>query len=183
MNAIYYAGIGSRETPEHILQRMKTIGAVLARHKAILRSGGASGADTAFEQGCDHNLGFKQIFIPWTGFNGRKNGIVPFIGEPELEKQAMDIAERFHPAWHHCPRGARLLHTRNVAQILGPDLNTLTKFVVCWTKNGTGGGGTGQALRIAHYYEIPIFDLGKGEDEFNLLCDYCEAIFMPEITE
>jgi hypothetical protein len=32
-------------------------------------------------------------------------------------------------------------------------------MVVCWTKDGKSSGGTGQALRIAEYYSIPIFNL------------------------
>lgn len=35
---------------------------------------------------------------------------------------------------------------------------------ICWTKNGSGQGGTGQALRIAKAYNIPIFDAGKFKD-------------------
>ena len=35
----------------------------------------------------------------------------------------------------------------------------LSKFVICWTKNGKGTGGTGQAIRIAKGFGIPVFDL------------------------
>jgi hypothetical protein len=45
--------------------------------------------------------------------------------------------------------------------VLGLDLETPSKFIICWTKNGKGQGGTGQALRIAKEYGIPIFDAGK----------------------
>ncbi|NMA16004.1 MAG: hypothetical protein GX935_02005, partial [Erysipelotrichia bacterium] len=37
-------------------------------------------------------------------------------------------------------------------------------FIICWTKNGSGSGGTGQAIRIAKAYDIPIFDAGKYKD-------------------
>ena len=71
----------------------------------------------------------------------------------------MVYAEHFHPAWEKCSRGARGLHTRNIYQILGQDLNTPVKCVVCWTKDGKSSGGTGQALRLAEYLEIPVFNL------------------------
>jgi hypothetical protein len=48
---------------------------------------------------------------------------------------------------------------RNAMQILGEDGNTPVEMVVCWTKDGKASGGTGQALRIAEYYSIPIFNL------------------------
>jgi hypothetical protein len=49
---------------------------------------------------------------------------------------------------------------RNAMQVLGPDLDTPSKVVVCWTKNGKTSGGTGQALRISLYHGVPIFNLG-----------------------
>ncbi len=50
---------------------------------------------------------------------------------------------------------------RNCHQVLGCDLRTPSDFIICWTKNGKGLGGTGQALRIAKEYNIPIFDIGN----------------------
>jgi len=35
---------------------------------------------------------------------------------------------------------------------------------LCWTKNGKSSGGTGQAIRIANDYKIPVFDAGKYND-------------------
>ena len=65
----YYTGIGSRTTPEHILKLMTKIGKYLALNGYVLRSGGANGADTAFEIGCDEGKGVKEIFIPPFNFN------------------------------------------------------------------------------------------------------------------
>ena len=47
----YYAGVGSRDTPEHILNIMHHIGAYLATQGWVLRSGAASGADAAASSG------------------------------------------------------------------------------------------------------------------------------------
>lgn len=46
-----YTGIGSRETPYEIQDLMKRIAFKLAENGWLLRSGGAEGADTAFENG------------------------------------------------------------------------------------------------------------------------------------
>lgn len=63
-----YAGVGSRETPHEILALMTDVAKILGQHGWTLRSGGARGADTAFEDGAK---GFKrEIYLPWRGFNG-----------------------------------------------------------------------------------------------------------------
>ena len=48
----YYAGVGSRSTPMHIQKLFEEIAATLAQNGYVLRSGGAEGADVAFERGC-----------------------------------------------------------------------------------------------------------------------------------
>ena len=49
---------------------------------------------------------------------------------------------------------------RNALQVLGTDGQTPVDFIMCWTPNGSGSGGTGQAIRIARALNIPVFDLG-----------------------
>jgi hypothetical protein len=156
----YYAGIGSRETPDSVLEEMVSIAHHLSKFDFILRSGGASGADTAFENGAE----YSEIFVPWTGFNGRRNGVVP-----PLTYETQQIAAAHHPNWGACSQGARKMHIRNVCQILGQDLKTPSKFVICWTRDGKRGGGTGQALRIAETYAVPIYDLAVQDDRQRLL--------------
>jgi hypothetical protein len=156
----FYSGIGSRVTPEPVLEEMRAIASHLVGRNFILRSGGADGADTAFEQG---SAGYAEIFLPWSGFNRRTQGYV--VDNPEAEV----IASKHHPNWGACSIGARKLHTRNVLQVLGMDLQTPSEFVICWTPDGRRGGGTGQALRIAESYNIPIFDLAVHVDREELL--------------
>lgn len=55
----YYAGIGSRKSPQDILKFMVKIAKSLS-DSYILRSGGAVGADKAFEYGAKD----KEIFRP-----------------------------------------------------------------------------------------------------------------------
>jgi len=151
----YYAGIGSRKTPSDVLEYFFKLGKFLAKIGLVLRSGGAEGADQAFETGCDAVGGEKEIFLPWKGFENSNSVLV--VSDP----RAFQISEKFHPYWHNLSVGAKKLQARNSHQILGWDLNTPSDFVICWTKNGSGTGGTGQALRIAQAYNIPIFDAGK----------------------
>lgn len=155
---IYYAGIGSRETPNEILSVFENIGSYLANKGYILRSGHAQGADQAFECGCNKVNGKKEIYLPWYKFEGSKSNLIVQQGE------AYEIAEKYHPYWYNLKDGARKLQARNSHQVLGKDLDTPSKFIICWTKGGKGSGGTGQALRIAKAYNIPIFDAGGYKD-------------------
>lgn len=144
----FYAGIGSRETPPHILKHMQGLGRRFAASGYVLRSGGADGADKAFEAGCDELSGNKEIYLPWRFFNGNESPLY------EVSKEAMDLARRFHPKWSGLSHQSRLLIARNGYQVLGLDLNTPVDFISYWTPGGKILGGTGQALRIAKHYGI-----------------------------
>lgn len=150
-----YAGIGSRETPPDVLLLFASIGAFLAKHDYILRSGHAKGADQAFENGCDLMRGKKEIYLPWARFEDSPSQLI--VTNPA----AYEVAAQYHPKWDSLSQGARRLQARNSHQILGWNLDDPCKFVVCWTEGGRGGGGTGQALRIAKDKNIPIFDAGN----------------------
>lgn len=159
-----YAGIGSRQTPDGLMGVMRLIARTQARRGRTLRSGAAEGADSAFEAGCDAAHGKKEIYLPWDGFNARsaqEPGVFVLIDSPE----ATAIASKAHPAWERLSQGARRLHVRNTYQVLGRQLNDPVAFVVCWTPDGKGGGGTGQAIRLAESHGIPVFDLGIGVAE------------------
>lgn len=154
-----YAGIGSRDTPIFIQNYMKQVAHSLARKDFILRSGHAFGADSAFEFGCDKASGKKEIYLPWKNFNGSDSNLII------REREAYDIAEKFHPAWDRLSQAGKLLMMRNSYQILGINLDDPCNFVLCWTLRGQGNGGTGQALRIAREYDVPIFDFGRYQNE------------------
>ena len=158
-NNLIYSGIGSRETPKDICKIFESIGEELAKRKFLLRSGGAQGADEAFEIGCKKINGFRDIYLPWAKF--RNNDSMLYDVTPE----AVELAEKFHPAWDKLSDSGKQLMARNSFQILGDDLKTPSDFVVCWTLDGKPVGGTAQAIRIAEYYNIPIFNFGNGLTE------------------
>lgn len=158
----HYTGIGSRRTPAHILQDMTKLGSYFSEQNWVLRSGGADGADRAFEQGV--RLGKSaEIYTPWEGFAKYSDHII--IGSKlSTYNQAEDIAKDIHPAWDKCSRGAKALHTRNIFQVLGSDLNTPSKFVIFWaeeTHNGNVKGGTRTAVELARQYDIPCINMYK----------------------
>lgn len=154
-----YAGIGSRQAPADVCAFLTRVALRLQSHGYVLRSGGAEGADKAFEAGAGNA---KEIFLPWKGFNENRSPL--YMDNPK----AMEIAEKLHPAWDKLSPAAKKMMARNAHQILGKDLNNPVRFVVCWTPNGTGSGGTGQAIRHARSLQIPVIDFGAGIVKENL---------------
>lgn len=173
-DAVYIAGIGARDTPGPVLQKMRDVSEILAKKDCILRSGGAEGADENCEAGWDAAGGRKQIFLSWRGMNNRQpNGKDVFSfdyrdGDPETE-----IAKSYYRrsaknpngdivAWGRLGRGGRAHMSRNTNQVLGPNIgkSPQTSAILCYTDGGRIKGGTGQALRIAADKGIPVINLG-----------------------
>ncbi len=147
----FYTGIGSRSTPDVVQRVMKTLAQQLDNQGFTLRSGGADGADAAFEWGSSIN----EIFLPWRGFNGNSSPL--FNTSPD----AFAIASTIHPAWNKLTDGAKRLHARNCHQVLGQDLNTPSMFTICFTENGEDIGGTRTAIILSRLNDVPVLNLGK----------------------
>lgn len=168
-------GIGSRETPPADM-RLLTMIAKKAEERGMRgRSGGAGGADLAFEKGFSDPRNID-VIVPWRGFlpQGMSEADVtaylgrerpkagpgaPVMFQGQYAAQAEKLAEKYHPAWDKCSRGARALHSRNMGQVLGMQLDSKTDVVIAWTVDGKATGGTGQAIRIAADLDIPIANL------------------------
>ena len=163
-----YAGIGSRETPQEVLDKMTEVAKYLEELGYTLRSGRAIGADKAFEKGVKSK---KEVFL----------GSVK-TGEKELK-----IAEEIHPAWDKMLESTKRkaiasgknpeksadyvanLMARNTNQIFGANLDTPVDFVLAWTQDGLTdyrkrslqSGGTGQAIDMASRKGIPVINMAN----------------------
>ena len=148
----YYTGVGSRKTPQNILKLMTALARKFGQQGYILRSGGAIGADRAFEYGATGLP--KDIYLA-----------------KHANQAAMAIAAKYHPAWEKCSDYVKRLHGRNAFQVLGSDLKKPSKFLICWTPDGCRShaertystGGTGTAISIADAYNVPVFNLQRPE--------------------
>lgn len=179
-----YSGIGSRETPEEIYTLMVEIAYKLASLGYTLRSGGAEGADQAFEEGwwayhterdaADPAKPRAEIYLPWNGFEDRHHGGADGgyiqISDKELLEDAMGVASVIHPGWNAkkrdgtpvLSRGAKGMHARNCFQVLGRNLESPSDFLICWAPWGPDGhakGGTRTAWVLAKNNNIPCFNL------------------------
>lgn len=142
----FYSGIGSRAAPYEAILQCKKIAEVLEGLGFTLRSGGAEGADKAFESGVV-NPAKKVIFRP-----------------KHCNKDAEKLASTVHPAWSACTDYAKQLHGRNAQIVLGLHLDTPSEFVVAWTFDGITRGGTRTGLVLAKKYDIPTFNLADKEE-------------------
>lgn len=160
-----YAGIGSRRVPADVKALIVELADRLENDGWTVRSGHADGCDQAFQAGAGRHA---EVYLPWPGFNadvGLEADTIVDRPAPE----AFEMAAAFHPAWPRLSRGPRALMARNCHQILGADLRSPVRAVVCWTPDGATSatqitpatGGTGQALRIACHHEIPILNLAR----------------------
>lgn len=158
----YYAGIGARKTPEDIQIKMTNIAEELNSLGYILRSGGAPGADSAFELGAGAQ---KEIYLPWKEFNDNISDLYSSSEEAEA------LSRKLFPHFPGASQATRKLVTRNMHQILGQELyvSPPSEFVVCWTPKGRVAGGTGYAIRAANYFDIPIYNLFDDVDYIKLM--------------
>lgn len=153
---IRFAGVGSRETPEPVLGLMREIGGQLAGDGWRLRTGEAVGADSAFREG-----------VEAAGLEGEIFTIKP---RPDIPGSVFDLRpvhqrmlNSVHPKPERLSETGRKLMARNGSQVFGTNFREPSDLVICWTVGGKGGGGTGQAIRLARSVGIPVLDLGRPE--------------------
>jgi hypothetical protein len=153
-----YAGIGSRLSPPEMCAYMTQLASFLESKGLILRSGGAAGADLAFEAGVKDPTK-KVVYTAHSRLS------------QDDWQYGFDHVSWFHPTPQKVleSKWARIM-ARNTFQVLGTPSEQAagqphSAFVVCWTPDGAekvttrATGGTGQAIRIAAHYGIPVFNL------------------------
>ena len=175
---VAYAGVGSRATPREVLAGMSDVAQVLGDAGIALSTGGAHGADKAFEAGALRTDAPVTVHTPWPGYNGYRPGrdpdsdidvIHPKTGDAVRGLSFLHLARKHHPAWDRCRRGARALFLRNVSILAGAlddDGAVLpVRAVIAWNPNGSAhgreAGGTGHTLRVAAELGIPVVNLSE----------------------
>lgn len=164
-NSMFFAGVGSRETriPSNcsfVKETAKNLSYILTKKSFILRSGGATGMDTYFENGVLNNR--KEIYYAKS------------LKEHKYKHEIFEIVKYFHPNFYATNEYSRMLLGRNLFQILGNDLDNIKpiRFAILFTEDGCKShnertiktGGTGQFISYADYFNIPIYNLGNEKD-------------------
>lgn len=159
----YYSGVGSRKAVglSEVEDAIKKAAIRLADLGYILRSGGAVGPDTWFEEATigtptESNM---EIYLPKKGMFGHASELYDVCDD------ALALAATIHKHWNNCNDLIKRLHARNCYQVLGKDLKTPSSFVVCYTPKGAPVGGTRTAIVLAEMNDIPVFNFGKYKSE------------------
>lgn len=180
-----YTGIGSRATPKEIISVMEDAGYRLARMGWVLRSGKAAGADAAFQTGVqryrdDGGNAQAEIYIPWKkfttpGLNDDWDMNLDYIDFmfPENKAKRDKIVSEIHPYAENLSQGAFKLHSRNVHQVLGPDLHKQkpSSFLLYYAEEDAKGnpkGGTATAVKLAKDYGVRCLNLKSEESQQKL---------------
>lgn len=153
-----YAGVGSRSTPFGGCAECTRAARRLAAAGWTLRTGGAPGADQAFEAGTSRT-DTVEVYLPWRSFEADR----PFAHAARLTRPsaaAYEVAERHHPAWGRLSPGVHALLARNAHVVLGEHLDDPVDLVVCWWQRGSGG--TAHAIAVATEAGVEVVNLAWG---------------------
>ncbi len=170
---LYWTGVGSRRAPKESQPVMTAFARAMAAKGSILRSGAAPGPDTWFEDGVA-DPALRRIYVPNESFGNRKRSEIIVPKQVNLMRwlKACSIAESLHPLGRMMSQDVRDLMGRNVFQVLGDDLKTPSKFLVCDAPDPVFDdqgrvidvdGGTGMAVRIAVLHNVPVYHLAVPE--------------------
>lgn len=154
-----YAGIGSRETPAHVLKYMSYLAKILEKAGFVLNTGDAGGADASFRNVVSNKNVYKAS---------------------HATEQSMLLAKTFIPHWDRLNEYSKKLHGRNPFQVLGKDLNSPVDFCICYTEKGKLIGGTRTCIVICQKYNIPCFNLGNSTD-CQKLVDFLSTTYSIEV--
>lgn len=132
----------------------------------VMTSGAAEHCDELFEKAAIAAGIECLIFLPWKNFRQHNS---PYW----LKKKHVEMSEAIsidaHPAWRKLEPKFKLLMMRNAFQVLGKDLKSPVKFVLCYTADGCQThakrtrqtGGTGQAITIADFHNVPVINMKR----------------------
>lgn len=151
-----FAIIGTRKPDENQAEAAKNLAfaiAIIGNH--TIRTGAAYGIDQKAMEGTQgRNL---EVYLPWSSYNRE---LVPIRSKLIIYSRSEHVewtesVRKYHPAAHKLSNGAFALHARNFGIVSGCD------WVIAFPDE-TGGGGTGQGIRIAEGLKIPVIQVNKG---------------------
>ena len=174
-----YAGIGSRETSIDIQKEMYKIAKELESLGYVGQSGGAIGADKAFEganqpwekedgtvAGTKEFTRSKSNVTKWAKYTDGKNIASKFVvfKSSDSNDKVRNIAKEIHPKKQKLSEKDGLdLHARNTFQVFGKNLDTPVDFVLFYAEEQKDSirpkGGTGQAVEMARLKGIPTINM------------------------
>jgi len=170
-----YAGIGSRETPQKVLDLMTEAAKYLEGIGYTLNTGktftAKPSSDPKYQAQYEERLAFSKKHNGKVGLDEegadrafslgatKKNlfGVDKPVGQRE-----MAVMQEIHPNPSALKEGAKKLMARNTNQVFGENLDTPVDFVLFYAQETKGirpEGGTGQAVEMARRKGIPTINM------------------------
>jgi len=164
-----YAGIGSRQTPQKVLNKMTEVAVYLDNMGYTLQTGftfknsqsgqDEEGADKAFSDGSKNKI----LFGP-SGIRKTINKVTTQESyNDSVTQKSNAIVKEIHPAPSRLTPGAVKLMARNTNQIFGKNLDSTVDFVLFYAEETDNPlrpkGGTGQAVEMARRKGIPTINM------------------------
>jgi hypothetical protein len=163
-----YAGAGSKDAPEDVQKVMQETGKRFHEKGWVLRSGGEGDPEKGFMM-MYSRLTKTRIFLPFDGYNSwvdtdRDCGCTA-VGE---NMAARELA-RAGPGFDDLDATFTLKRTRDVCRVLGKDLRSPARRVICWTPDGAETASdcgpitdsSYMVIRLATRFDIPVDNLSN----------------------
>lgn len=167
-----YLAIGNQDTPPEIVRQLADIAGRLKDAGYTARTTGKGAAD----EGVMITAGDKcEVHIPWKKFDGidsKFNKVLP---------EALEMVKQYHGAFDSQKDSIKTIIGRGAHLVLGQDLRSPVRFVVCWSQDGlenakdrsAKSGYIGIPVSIASSMKIPVFNL-KNPDALRRLNEFLD---------
>ena len=170
-----YVGLGNDDAPQDVLEKMTEIAKILAERGWTLRhTGNIKGPDVAFEKGA----GPSEAYIAWKGFNERQSEFIP---PKNVHPEVVTIMKQYMPTFDNIKPGVHKIIARSVYAIIGKDLRSPARFIVCWSADGAENaanktaktGFMGLPIAFGSSLNVPVFNL-KNPDAYDRLMQFIQ---------
>jgi hypothetical protein len=157
-----YAGLGDQNTPESVLAQMAELARDLEAQGWTLRVDGTPKPGNSFKDQAPRH----ELHLPCKGFDNQESKYVLWPKDPNYEKARL-IAKEFNPVFDTLPKGVQAILAAKVTALLGLDLKSHVKFLICWSPDGAEHasqksaktGFMGMPVALASAAGIRIFNL------------------------
>ncbi len=166
--------IGSKGTRDNVLELGFQLSVLLLENKWHGYSGNAPGMDRVLNRAMIKTNTFNgTIFLPWKGFELADlpdRCFYTFDDKSETGLKCVEIIKEIIPWFGNLRAGGIKLHSRDILQVKGADLNTLTTVVIHSAKGSSKQptGGTRTAIVLSRNLNIPEFNIRFYDDRMRL---------------
>lgn len=158
--------VGSKGTRDEVMELGYLLSVVLLEAGWQGYSGNAPGMDKVLNRAMLKTNAFNgYVFLPWPKFETRDlpdRCFDSFTITTPIGEECDKIIKELIPWYDKLSQGAKKLHSRNVKQVKGKDLKTLSNLVIHSAKGkqcSKPQGGTRTAVVLAQNLKVPTFNI------------------------